>query len=218
MNESEGHPDEAGMNTKEKIFKAAKTLFAEKGFREVTVREIAAQAGVNSALVGYHFGNKQELFNEVYRSFSEPLARERMKRLATLTGNKKKPTVEAVLKAWLLPLLQAGGDPKQSALYVRFTANVAVERWKNTRKAAQFTQQAHNAFIDALHGCLPNISKDTLRWRLHFIVGAIAFGIQVPGPLRAFSKGRCDPNDLETTLNQIIPFAVKGFCSPEPSV
>lgn len=204
------------MKTKDKIFKTAKVLFAEKGFREVTVREIAAHAGVNSALVGYHFGNKQDLFNEVYRSFAEPLARERMKRLKALAGNKRKPSVEDVLKAWLLPLLQTRDDPKQSALYVRFTANVAVERWKYTKKAAQFTQRTHKAFIDALHRCLPHISRDTLRWRLHFIVGAIAFGIRVPGPLQAFSKGRCDPNNLETTLAQILPFAVKGFQSPEP--
>ena len=203
------------MKTKDRILKAARELFAEKGFREVTVREIAAHAGANSALVGYHFGNKQELFDEVYRSYSEPLARERMKRLTELTKNEKKPSIEDILKAWLLPLLETGDDPRQSAFYVRFTANVAVERWKYTNKAAQFTKRAHNLFIDALHRSLPHLSKDTLRWRLHFIVGAIAFGIRVPGPLRAFSKGRCDPNDLETTLAQIIPFAVNGFRSPE---
>ena len=80
------------MKTKDKILKAAKTLFAQKGFREVTVREIAARAGVNSALIGYHFGGKKDLFNEVYRSFSEPLARERMRRLAEVTAGKKKPS------------------------------------------------------------------------------------------------------------------------------
>lgn len=203
------------MKTKEKILKAAKILFAEKGFREVTVREIAARAGVNSALIGYHFGGKKELFNEVYRSFSEPLARERMCRLAAVTGGKKKPSLEEVLKAWLMPLLQTRDDPKQSTLYVRFTANVAIERWKYTNKAAPFTQNVHNVFIDALRRCLPHLSRETLSWRLHFIVGAIAFGIRVPGPLRSFSKGRCNPDDLEKTLDQILPFAVKGFQSPE---
>ncbi len=216
MNLQKEYPDKTGMKTKERIFTAAKILFAEKGFREVTVREIAAQAGVNSALVGYYFGGKQALFDEVYRSFAEPLARERMKRLVDLTGNKKKPTVEDVLKAWLLPLLRNRVDPKQSAFFVRFTANLAVERWKHTKQAAQFTQRTHGAFIDALHRCLPHVSRETLTWRLHFIIGAIAFGIRVPDPLRAFSKGRCDPADLESTLAQILPFAVKGLHSRDP--
>jgi AcrR family transcriptional regulator len=214
--ESEECSDKAGMVTKDKVFHAARTLFAEKGFREVTVREIAARAGVNSALVGYHFGNKQELFNEVYSAFAEPLARERMKKLAAVSGNKKKPSVDDILKAWLLPLLQTRNDPKQRALYVRFTANLAVERWKHTKKAAQFTRRTNDAFIDALQRCLPHLSRDTLRWRLHFIVGAIAFGIRVPDPLRAFSNGRCDPEDLDTTFAQILPFAINGMHSPEP--
>jgi len=52
MVESERNSEKTGMKTKDKILKAARILFAEKGFREVTVREIAARAGVNSALVG----------------------------------------------------------------------------------------------------------------------------------------------------------------------
>ena len=214
--ESKEMPDRTGMKSKDKLFKAAKELFAEKGFREVTVREIASHAGVNSALIGYHFGGKQDLFNEVYRSYAEPLSRERMKMLTALTENKKKPTVEDILKAWLLPWLQARGDHRESALHVRFTANLSFERWKQNKKAARFTERTYAVFIEALHNCLPHVSKDALMWRLHFIMGAIAFGIRVPDPLLAFSKGRCDPGDLEITLAQILPFAVKGFHSPEP--
>jgi AcrR family transcriptional regulator len=192
------------------------TLFAEKGFREVTVREIAARAGVNSALVGYYFKSKRELFDAVYRSYSEPLARERMKRLALLMDNNRTPTVEDVLRAWLLPLLGTRDDPAQSADYVRFTANVAIERWKYTKKAARFTRQSHDAFIDALHRCLPHVSREVLMWRFHFLVGSIAFGVRVPDPLRAYSNGRCDPSDLGATLEQVLPFAVGGFQFPEP--
>lgn len=215
---SEKQLNRRGMESKEKIFRSAKTLFAKKGFREVSVREIAGHAGVNSALVGYYFGGKQALFDKVYRSCSEPLARDRMKRLMAVTNSNRKPSVEDILKAWLLPLLQTGKDARQSAFNVRFIANVAVERWKHTKKPAGFTLQTHNAFIEALHRCLPHIPRETLTWRLHFVVGAVAFGIRVPDPLRAFSKGRCDPSDLKATLDQILPFAVEGLQSPDPSV
>jgi hypothetical protein len=59
-------------------------------------------------------------------------------------------------------------------------------------------------------------SRETLLWRLHFIMGAIAFGLRMPGPLRAFSKGRCDPTDLEILFAQIVPFAVLGFTARKP--
>ena len=205
-----------GIESRERLLQSAKMLFAEKGFREVSVREITAHAGVNSALVGYYYGNKQSLFNEVYRSYEEPLAGERIRMLKALRKSRRKPSVEDILKAWLFPWLQAKSDPVESALHVRFTANLSAERWKNNKKAARFTQQANNAFIEALHDCLPHLSRKTLIWRLHFIMGAIAFGIRVPDPLRALLKGRCDPADLETTLDQILSFAVGGLKSPEP--
>lgn len=47
--------------TREKILLAAKELFEEKGFDITSVREIASKAGVNPALINYHFGSKENL-------------------------------------------------------------------------------------------------------------------------------------------------------------
>ena len=51
-------------------------------------------------------------------------------------------------------------------------------------------------------------------WRLHFVMGALVFGIRQPAPLIALSGGRCDPNDLEATFDQILPFAIAGILRP----
>ncbi len=207
----------SGLSSRDKLLKSAEELFAEKGFREVSVREIAAHAGVNSALVGYYFRGKQSLFNEVYRTHAAPLAQERIKRLAAITGKKRKPTLEDLMRAWIIPWLRIGTD-LDKALHVRFTANLSEERWENTTKAFPLTQKANKLFSEALHKCLPQLSKETVQWRLHFIVGAITFGLRVPGPLLAFSRGRCNPRDLEMLFAEILPFAVAGFAAPEPDV
>lgn len=51
--------------TKEKILAAAKELFEEKGFDRTTVREVAAKAEANVALINYHFGSKENLLASI---------------------------------------------------------------------------------------------------------------------------------------------------------
>ena len=50
------------MNTKDKIINVAKKLFIENGYNGTTVRGIAIEAGVNLALLNYHFKSKDGLF------------------------------------------------------------------------------------------------------------------------------------------------------------
>jgi AcrR family transcriptional regulator len=51
--------------TKERIIAAAGAVFAERGFRSTTIRQITARAGVNLAAVNYHFRDKGELYAQV---------------------------------------------------------------------------------------------------------------------------------------------------------
>lgn len=51
--------------TREAIVSAARTLFLEHGYRGTTVRAVAAVAGVDPALIAYHFGSKKGLFADV---------------------------------------------------------------------------------------------------------------------------------------------------------
>ena len=51
--------------TRERLIEAAGQLFADHGFRKVTVREICRVARANVAAVNYHFGDKLGLYREV---------------------------------------------------------------------------------------------------------------------------------------------------------
>lgn len=51
-----------GPDTRGQILDAAREAFAEKGFGRTTIRGIAAEAGVDPALVHHYFGNKDDLF------------------------------------------------------------------------------------------------------------------------------------------------------------
>ncbi len=48
--------------TREVIVEAARSLFSERGFDGTTMRLVAAEAGVDAALIYHYFGSKQQLF------------------------------------------------------------------------------------------------------------------------------------------------------------
>ena len=60
-------------DAKEKLLAAGTRLFAEKGFAGVSIRELATAAGVNSALISYHFGGKEGLYEAVITAQYERL-------------------------------------------------------------------------------------------------------------------------------------------------
>ena len=58
----------------DKLKRAAVSLFAEKGFHETSVRDIARKAGVNPSLINYHFGGKEDLYRSILEESGEESA------------------------------------------------------------------------------------------------------------------------------------------------
>jgi AcrR family transcriptional regulator len=50
--------------TRQRILEAAGEVFAQKGFKAATVREICGRVGANLAAVNYYFGDKERLYIE----------------------------------------------------------------------------------------------------------------------------------------------------------
>ncbi len=60
-------PRRYAASTREKLLAAAGQVFAERGYYNVTIREICRRAGANVAAVNYTFGDKLGLYTEVLR-------------------------------------------------------------------------------------------------------------------------------------------------------
>ncbi|GAB2642424.1 TetR family transcriptional regulator [Prescottella soli] len=60
--------------TRDRILCAARHQFADKGFDHTTIRSIASEAGVDSALVHHYFGTKQQLLIEAIALPMDPTA------------------------------------------------------------------------------------------------------------------------------------------------
>jgi AcrR family transcriptional regulator len=62
------------LDVRTRLVAAAEDRFTTQGFAETSLRTIADQAGVNPALVSYHFGGKLGLLEAVFERTLEPLA------------------------------------------------------------------------------------------------------------------------------------------------
>jgi len=62
--------------TREALLEAGAELFADRGYDGVPVWTIAAKAGVNKAMISYHFGGKRKLYRAIVDvTFSEIVSR-----------------------------------------------------------------------------------------------------------------------------------------------
>ena len=198
--------------TREQLLAAAERLFAERGFAGVSVRTIAAEAGVNWSLVGYYFRGKDGLLAEVYRRHCTTLNAERLRLLteARRTGLQ----LESVIEAFVRPALAEiqGGEGRNQ--YSRLRAMLAAEDAPLfAQLVADNFDQSSRTFVAALRECLPKLSADDVLWRFHFMLGTIYYSASSPQRIKAFSRGRCDPGDVEATVRHLVPFLATAFRS-----
>ncbi|QQR40228.1 TetR/AcrR family transcriptional regulator [Devosia rhizoryzae] len=93
--------------TKDQILEAARHAFAERGFDKTTVREIAAMAGVDPAMINHHFGNKEQLFLAALDAPVDP----RLYVEQVLTGSREdigERLLQTMLTVWDSPVGTAG--------------------------------------------------------------------------------------------------------------
>ena len=66
-------PDPVVPSRREQLLAIAAQLFAEKGFRNTTVRDIADAAGILSGSLYHHFDSKESMVDEILSTFQEEL-------------------------------------------------------------------------------------------------------------------------------------------------
>ena len=113
-----------GSSTREEILAAARQLFLERGYQAATMRAIAAEAGVDAALIVHFFGDKATLLAEAIEWPFDPQV-EMPKLLADGRRNVGRRLVDLFVTTWddegsrnpILTLLRAATiEPKAAEL------------------------------------------------------------------------------------------------------
>ena len=196
---------------------AAARLFAERGIAGVGLRAITAAAGANIAAVNYHFGSKEGLLEALFERRAKPIAEARLRLLeACATDGARPPMLVQILEAFLRPAFILGTEPdREGEAFVRLRARMAIETETVARRILSRAFDASSLrFIEALVAALPELTREEVEWRFHFLLGTMAYTMANNGRIQSLTAGRCDPGNQEAALRHLVPFLAAGFRSP----
>lgn len=97
------------------LLKAARELFAQRDFKAASVREIAAAARVNPAMVHYHFGDKDGLYRAMLQETLGPVL-QKVQELTEGGGRESQASIHDALEAVMTMLAR---EPWVARLIVR---------------------------------------------------------------------------------------------------
>ena len=105
--------------TRDRLLDEAEDLFAQRGFHAVSVREITRAAGSNLAAVNYHFGNKQNLYLEVFRSRWMPRASRIQQTFRQSLRKNGSPTPDMVIQSFARAFLEGPMSPDERTRHLK---------------------------------------------------------------------------------------------------
>jgi AcrR family transcriptional regulator len=106
-------------NPRKRLLEAAGEIFAEKGFKGATVREIIDRAGVNIAAVNYYFRDKERLYIEAVKNAACVDPNEPEPHLSWTTSTPSAVKLRDIIRFHLLKFLDPSRPEWMSRLIMR---------------------------------------------------------------------------------------------------
>ncbi len=206
------------VKSRERIMDVAEELFGQLGFEATSTRSIALKADVKLGTVHYHFASKRQLFIEVFMRRGRPLAAERLRLLQEARKQwpgSPIPLVE-LIRRLLSPLVQLALTP-EGAAFVNLNARLTSEP---PDLAQEVRDRLHNEiaphFVSAFREALPHLPDEVVYWRIYLMMVVITSTMLKSERLSFMSGGKCDSDDLQMAMKQMVPFIEAGLRAPLP--
>lgn len=205
-------------DTRKLILDAAWELFSERGFEDVSVRDVTNEAGVNLASVSYHFGGKKGLIQETVKLCLNPLFQmrvellERAKEKYELQGG---VPVSELIRCWILPVLKPSCCGIRQDLIQRILARYLIDLdYTVPTETRHLFTHVFQMYGEAFAVHYPAFSYTKIVQNIIFYEGAAIYYSGIGKILRSVSEGKveiADDPDTEQLIEEVIAFSQGGF-------
>lgn len=209
-----GRPSKgSGVDLKEVILDAAEALFARHGFYGVTTRQVATEAGVDTALIHYYFGAKRELFDAVLLRRAEIINRDRADAMTAYeAAHPGSMTAEGVIAAFIDPLIEralTGGSGWKN--WLNLVAQINITPAWGGEVMHRFFDPVVRQLVETLGRALPGAELVDLYWCYQFLTGSMMLTVAETGRIDQLSDGQCQSSDLEAARRRLYAYCAAGF-------
>ncbi|MET0272213.1 MAG: TetR family transcriptional regulator [Phenylobacterium sp.] len=206
-------PKGQGPDLREAILDAAEALFSRHGFYGVTVRQVATEAGVDTALIHYYFGAKRELFDSVFARRAGILNEARLKAMSAYEeAHSGRMTVEGVIEAFIGPLIELSMTNEEGwKNYFRLVALVNNTPAWGGETMHRFFDPVVRRLVDTLKQTLPQAEIRDLYWCYQFLTGSMMLALSETGRIDQLSDGLCRSTDLEAVRARLYAYCAAGI-------
>ena len=203
--------------TRTRILDAAEELFMQHGFEGTSMRLLTAKAGVNLAAVNYHFGSKHALIEAVFRRRLDPMNTARLAELDKLEAEGHAASPEAIIRAFITPGLRLVADAKSGGRnFTRLLGRTYTEPNKAVRQViGSMYAPTMQRYKRALERALPQMPREELVWRMHFMFGTLAYTLAATDTVQLIAG--CKPEDrydAQLLEERLSAFLTAGLDAP----
>ncbi|RYY83601.1 MAG: TetR/AcrR family transcriptional regulator, partial [Comamonadaceae bacterium] len=198
---------------KQAILLAAERLFAQHGYHGVSLRQIADDAGVPLALVGYYYGQKHELFQAIFDHWGSTIE-ERVAGLQVALQAPERQRLQRVVAAFIEPVLRMRASPEGEYYALLVARELGHVREDTEQVLRQWFDPMATAFIDALHALMPQATRGQVAWCYQFMLGALLHHLSDNRVVR-LSHGEIQGRD-DQARQLLIDFIIGGIRAALP--
>jgi len=195
--------------TRERLLDASERLFAERGFRSASVRDITREASCNIAAVNYHFGGKANLYREVFLRRLRSLRKHRLDAIdGALSHAGEGATLELLLQSFTTAFVAPMVEDSSGRYWMLLLAQEMIDpQLPPATFHAEMVEPIEKAMVDALAQVCPELSRADAQLSLHSLVGQLVHAVHLQRCLPA-GDGRLD---LPVFVAHAVRFSVAGI-------
>tara|TARA_B110000914_G_C15413444_1_gene422999 strand:- start:342 stop:1019 length:678 start_codon:yes stop_codon:yes gene_type:complete len=206
------------VDTREQILEAAWNLFAERGFEDVSVRDVTNSAGVNLASVSYHFGGKEGLIQETVKRCMNPINEYRIKLLEqeiAKHGGLGSVPIHDLMTAFMRPVVMPEECGVRAGLMLRLVARYLIESdYTIPSVSRNLYTEVFQIYAKAFMVHYPDLSALQIVKHIVFASGTVIYyhGLgKVALQLSSGIQGDVGEIDRDEMLLDIVEFSIHGF-------